>query len=231
MTTYRFKKPKASLLREQISDEIRQAILTGKLKPGDKLREVDIAEQMGVSRSSVREALLLLKQEGLVVSRPYKDTIVTQYSEKEVQEVLIPIRLTLEIFAARNGIRKLTEHDIATFSSYIHAMKTAAESDNPNTDESKTIVLENDIAFHSHLVHMCDFENIHVIWTSIINPIRLYFIQLKTYEDLYKLQWTEHQILLDSFMEGDQDKMEEALRRHIRGEYMLDKLGEKFPYS
>lgn len=230
MTTFRFKKPKTSLLREQISDEIRQAILTGKLKPGEKLREVDISEQMGVSRSSVREALLLLKQEGLVLSRPYKDTIVMQYSKKEIEEVLLPIRLTLELFAARNGLENLQESDIAVFSSYISAMRSATESGELDKLEKQSIIMENDIAFHSHLVQLCDYGNIHSIWTSIVNPIRLYFMEMRKYEDLADLQWGEHQLLLDAFREGDGERIEQALKRHIRGEYLPDKDGKKFPF-
>ncbi|HZG88109.1 GntR family transcriptional regulator [Paenibacillus sp.] len=217
MSPYPFKKPKASLLREQISDEIRQAILTGLIKPGDKLRELDIAEQMGVSRSSVREALLLLKQEGLVVTRPYKDTVVVQYSAKEIVEVLLPVRLTIELYAVRHGLPNMTEQDAAAFAGYTDKMKDALKH---GKQEAKKIILENDIAFHNHLVKLCDSDNIHTIWAGIVNPIRLHFVERGKYDDyLTEIQHAEHRQLLDLFLGGDIEKIQEVLREHITGEY------------
>lgn len=67
--------------------------------PGDKLVELDLSAQLGTSRAPVREALRQLEQEGLVVSYPYRGTEVLSVSQEEIEQVLVPIQLTIERFA------------------------------------------------------------------------------------------------------------------------------------
>ena len=95
MSDFRFETEKATSLRHKISNNIRKAIFHGKLKPGDRLIEIDLANQMGVSRGPIREAMRMLEQEGVINSQPYKDTMVAEISLEEVLEVLTPIRWSL----------------------------------------------------------------------------------------------------------------------------------------
>src|SRR5262245_2591404 len=90
-------------LRHQVLETLREAIITGRFQPGNRLVEEELCLQLGVSRGPVREALRQLEQEGLVVSFPYRATEVIGVSEEEVREVLIPMRLTLERFAFRHA--------------------------------------------------------------------------------------------------------------------------------
>ena len=83
----------------------------GHLKPGDRIVEEDVSAQLTVSRGPVPEALRQLEQEGLVVFYPYRGTEVFGVSQKEVDEILVPIRLTLEGFAFRHALPRLTEED------------------------------------------------------------------------------------------------------------------------
>ena len=91
-------------MRQRATDVLRAAIINGRLVPGDRLKEAELSEQLGISRAPVREALRQLEHEGLVVSLPYRATEVLGISQEEIAEVLVPIRLTLETFAFRRAL-------------------------------------------------------------------------------------------------------------------------------
>ena len=112
-------------LRHWIADTLREAIITGRLEPGDRLRELDLSQQMKVSRGPVREALRQLEQEGLIVSFPHRGTEVVGVSAEEVRHVLIPIRLTLERFAFRHALPILAEDDFVILERLVHEMREA----------------------------------------------------------------------------------------------------------
>ena len=209
MSEFRFDEQKNTSLRHKITDEIRKAVFQGKLKPGDRLREVEVAKQMGVSRGPIREAIRMLEQEGVLVSQPYKDTMVAEISREEVVEVLLPIRLTLEMFAIRKALPNLDEHHRDNLSSIIEDMrKAAAENDLYK-------VVDCDLAFHEYWLTLSDVPNMLGIWTSIYNRIRLHFIvEGQAYDNLAPLV-DSHTLLLQTIMEGDLAQINELLAKHI----------------
>src|SRR4051812_36785971 len=99
-------------LRRRATEVLRAAIVDGAMEPGDRLKEVEISEQLGVSRSTVREALRQLEHEGLVVQSPYRATEVLGVSQQEITEVLVPIRLTIESSAFRQAMTRLEPADL-----------------------------------------------------------------------------------------------------------------------
>ncbi len=105
---------------------MREAVITGKFLPGDRLIEEELSQQMGISRGPVREALRQLEQEGLVVSFPYRATEVIGVSDEEVRDVLLPIRLTLERFAFRHALPLLEETDFTTCPCLFSSLRTTS---------------------------------------------------------------------------------------------------------
>lgn len=209
MTNFKFDEQKTTSLRHKITEDIRKAILQGKLKPGDRLREVEISKQMGVSRGPVREAMRMLEQEGLLYSHPYKETMVAEISGEEVLEVLIPIRLTIEQFALRKGLPHIQQGDIERLSGFVEEMKEGARQKN------LARIVECDLAFHEHLVGIAKMNNLMTIWTSIYNQMRLHFImQGQSYEDYNEL-WKDHKKLLQVVKEGDMEQIAQELKQHI----------------
>ena len=75
-------------LRDVVFKTLRQAILTGELKPGERLMEIHLANKLGVSRTPIREAIRMLEQEGLAVTIPRKGAQVAKMTEKDLQDVL-----------------------------------------------------------------------------------------------------------------------------------------------
>ncbi|MFK7692707.1 GntR family transcriptional regulator [Paenibacillus sp. HJGM_3] len=209
MNEFRFEEQKATSLRHRITDDIRKAIFHGKLRPGDRLREVDLSQQMGVSRGPIREAIRMLEQEGLLLSHPYKETTVAEINGEEVQEVLIPIRLTLEKYAIRKALPKVGEAELEKLSSIVQRMKEAAKLKN------LPVMVDLDIQFHEYLIGLAETPGLFNTWTSICNRIRLYFIkQGLMYKNLNDL-WKEHEALLAVIRSGDIEKILGELTAHI----------------
>ena len=99
-------------IREQIADRIRADVLSGRLSEGTSLREQTLAKQYGVSRAPIRDALLQLTQEGLLVAKPNCGVKVGSPSGEEIQPLVIELRRKIEVFALRKVFGKLTEADI-----------------------------------------------------------------------------------------------------------------------
>jgi DNA-binding GntR family transcriptional regulator len=97
-------------LRSHIEQQVRKAILNGTFKPGERLVETAIAEQLGVSRAPVREALSALEREGIVVNVPRRGYSVIDFTDKDIDEVY-SLRLLLEIGALRRAVYRFTEKE------------------------------------------------------------------------------------------------------------------------
>lgn len=106
-------------LRELVFETLREAIISGSLRPGERLMEVQLAEEMGVSRTPVREAIRKLELEGFVVMVPRKGAYVANYSFKDITEVF-EIRSALESLAAGLAAERITEEEIEQLERALH---------------------------------------------------------------------------------------------------------------
>ncbi len=114
---------KAITLRDLVYDQIRQAILERRLKPGDHMREQELTKMLSVSRTPLREALGLLERDGLVVNYPNRGWFVTKFSSAEISEIFV-LRSGLESMAADLMIDRLNEEDLAELEAMIEAQST-----------------------------------------------------------------------------------------------------------
>mgnify|MGYP001766195058 CR=1 FL=1 len=105
-----FSKIEQRTVDDEILARLRAAIVNGRLKPGDRLPEADLAQQLDVSRIPVREALRTLEQEGLVTRQPNRGCYVTSFSRKDVEEVF-SLRARLEVMAIELATPRMTAED------------------------------------------------------------------------------------------------------------------------
>jgi GntR family colanic acid and biofilm gene transcriptional regulator len=116
-------------LRFQTSEKIRTGILSGSLKPGERLVERELAEQLGTSLTVVREALVQLETEGFITKRPNSATFITQLSSCEIEQILV-VRRVLEGFAFEEAARKATQERIGILEAlHQEAVEAARSSD------------------------------------------------------------------------------------------------------
>jgi DNA-binding GntR family transcriptional regulator len=117
------------LTRERyVAEVLRDAILRGDLKPGEKLDQSGIAKRLRVSRTPVRNALLILSNEGLVEMAPHLGAVVSEISAEEVEEVYF-LRGILEGIAARLGAERMTDEHIASLRAVLDAMDASSDPD------------------------------------------------------------------------------------------------------
>ncbi len=169
---------KRSPRREQVVDYLREAITVGRYADGDRLIEERIARELATSRGPVREALRQLEHEGLVVSYPYRGAVVLGVSEEEIQEVLIPIRLTLERFSFTKALEQMGDADFAELAKEVWMMAEAARA-----GELLRLV-EADIRFHEFVLSRSGQPHTTQVWRSIAPRIRAYFFRYGLAADL-----------------------------------------------
>lgn len=199
-----------SSLKHQIAEEIKRMIFEGKLKQGEKITETQFSESLQVSRTSVREAVLLLELEGLLISEAYKETKVTTISQEEVLEVLIPMRLQIETFSLKKGFLIWSETTKSQFRNILDDMRKAV------LYEDFTTFIELDIQLHGLIVQSSGLDNITRIWESIVNRIRLHFLYQNSRSGTLKKWLKEHEDLVDILVNGSSlNEAVAALRGHI----------------
>jgi len=196
--------------RQQALQALRSAITGGTLQPGDRLIETDIAAQLGVSRGSVREAIRHLEQEGLVISYPYRATEVLGISQQEIEEVLVPIRLTIERFAFREALPRLGEEDLTALEYLVAEMEIAA------TRNDWDQLVEADVRFHTLVIERSAQVHSLQIWQAIEPRVRAHFRRDAPAHPSPHAVAAQHVHLLAALALRDEGKVLAALDKHIR---------------
>ena len=155
----------ARTLRQSVTEAIRRAILQGDLLPGVQINQVQIAEQLGVSRGPVREALGQLEEEGLIRNVPYKGTFVTEITEEYIRE-LYDVRGLIETFAVRLAAEAATADDRREIEQVMQAMERALNA------EAVTQFAELDVQFHFLLIRSAHHSLLLQSWRSIEMGVR-----------------------------------------------------------
>ena len=196
-------------MRQRATDVLRAAIVSGRLVPGDRLKEAELSEKLGISRAPVREALRQLEHEGLVVSLPYRATEVLGISQEEIAEVLVPIRLTLETFAFRRALPLLSGDDLDALGVLVQTMRQAGAIGDLDA------LAEADVRFHELVIERSGQQHCLQIWRSIQPRVRAYFRRDAPIHSRADEIADEHEELLDVLRRGDETQLLETLRHHI----------------
>lgn len=200
-------------MRDRVVDELRRAITRGDLAPGERLTEWTVANQLGVSRGPVREGMLELEREGLLRINPNRGAIVMGMTDEELLDLLLPIRLTIERFAATALSQSVPDTTVADLESHLAAMTAAAERG--DTDA----VMETDLAFHRCMVEASEHAHALQLWQSIYPRIgaQLHRIGRGRTGSLPQIPG-EHRALIELLQNGDAERLAEALEQHILGD-------------
>ena len=209
-------------LKDRVVMNIRQAIATGIMKPGDRLVEADIATQMDVSRAPVREAIRLLEQEGFVMSIPRKGSFVIELDRQDIEEIY-SLRTALESLAVRLAVPRMAPADIDELEALVDEMRQAAdEKDVPQ-------LVESDLAFHERIVSLASHGRLLETWLRMSTQLRLFFaIKDQLYHNLRDMVDTHHPILT-AVRAGDVELAQQTISEHIvsAGELVLAHLDEE----
>lgn len=193
---------------ERAAEALRQALFAGDLAPGTPLREVALADSLGIGRSTVREAMAVLAAEGLVTRIPNRGVLVTTHDSEQVEDVM-HARLVLE--AA--GVRAWHEASAADRQGVRHAFDTYARL----IDDEAPVraVSEAHLRFHISLVALTASTRLVAVATSLAAEIRLALAHVDRVRGDVLEQLDAHRRLLTLLESGDGDATIAELRAHL----------------
>jgi DNA-binding GntR family transcriptional regulator len=185
---------KAISLREQVVVQIRQAIIEGLLKPGDHITEKSLTDKLAVSRTPIREALILLESEGLVVSIPHRGHFVRSFTVEDV-DTIFSMRTALENFAAHRILPDFTPADKTHLTDLIEAQEKYIKR------ADFKLVRSTDVAFHHYLINRANHALLVRNWGEISAQIAaLLYIRaeaIPSYDELLAVK--DHQAIVDAY--------------------------------
>ena len=213
---------KQKYLRDHIFEKLQQAIYSGKLKSGERLTEKKIAEELGVSRTPVREALYRLTSLGLIKMIPHRGFLISRWSSKEIEDV-IELRSVLEAFAGRLAIRHISEKEIDELKDLINKMRKAVSK----RDVIKASCLNS--LFHDKIVLASRNKELSEVMEPIKNKIYHFRIISISTPNRLKKSFEEHKKILDAIINKDSELAQELISQHIKkvGLIIKGKIKEK----
>jgi DNA-binding GntR family transcriptional regulator len=197
-------------LKEKVYWVIKNRILSFELKPGEKIQESEIAQELGVSRTPVREALNKLEQEGLIKIFSNKGYFVSDVTSKEIEE-LYEIREVLEILAIRSSARHSRQEDWA------HLEQILLKNDKDRNSEKPTGQLFKDShRFHEEIARISGNRSLQQILNAISEKInRLQWMDI-FFIDRAKISRDEHLEILKCLKRGKIEQAVTLTQRHIQ---------------
>lgn len=194
-------------LQDEIVHALREAIVSGKLLPGQRLIETEMAETFSVSRAPLREALRQLSADGLVQIIPRKGTFVVELSDDDIREIY-SLRLALESLATEILMKDITAKQLTTLQAVIEEMEKAQRQ----SERWRLVGL--DIRFHELICRMSGHSRLYKAWSRMGDQLRSYFAAAD-----YLLEDTQiihsHKQLIAAISGGDEKEAYETLRVHI----------------
>ena len=197
------------VLSHDIYDSIRDAILDGRLEPGERIVETAIAEQMGVSRAPLREALRQLERDGLLDVETHRETRVVSLGLDDIKELHL-IRTVLETLAYQYAAQRLSNKDMAPFEILVENMEKAAQAGDAN------LLGQYDYEFHELLCKSSGWPRLYRIWSDQHVLLRLWFnVVAKSHDNKMIATATSHRFLLEAIKANDKNAIARQVYDHI----------------
>lgn len=198
-------------LRDVVFQTLRTAILRGELKPGERLMELQLADQLGVSRTPVREAIRMLEQEGLAVTTPRKGAQVARMTEKDMEEVL-QIRTVLEELAARLSCGRITEKELDELRAAM--VNFEQKTENGSLEEMG----EADSAFHDVIYRASGNQKLLNLLNNLREQIFRYRIEYLKDRSSYPVLIREHREICEALQMRDGERASKKVRLHLKNQ-------------
>lgn len=195
-------------LRDVVFNTLREAILRGNLKPGERLMELQLADMLGVSRTPIREAIRMLEQEGLAITIPRRGAEVAKISLKDMEDFL-EIRETLDELAAQLACRRITAEQLER----LKEAKLQFEESTKSVDVKK--IADADVAFHDVIYEATCNPKLVAQLNNLREQIFRYRVEyIKDTKNHPKLI-AEHQKIYDAIVKRDEGAAKDATNVHV----------------
>lgn len=193
-------------IREQIAQQLRTDIISGDLPENTKLKEHALAERFGVSRGPIRDVLIQLSKEGLLISKNNCGSMVNSAPQSQTQPLMISLRLNIETYALEQCIKTLTKDDFLNIERILDNLSHAF------SQEDYTLVTDLDMSFHHYFVNKAGGEELVNLWKPFVYRMRMNYKRITNAEACYK----EHNNILQALKDKDIEAVIKALKANIR---------------
>ena len=196
-------------LRDVVFNTLRQAILRGEFKPGERLMEIQLANKLGVSRTPIREAIRKLELEGLVIMIPRKGAEVADITEKSLRDVL-EVRKALEELAVQLACEKITQEEL-------EELEHAGENFKKVLKKSKDIteVAEADVRFHDVIYMATDNQKLILLLNNLREQMYRYRVEYLKREEAHPQLIAEHAAIIEYISKGEKKAATDVMCKHI----------------
>lgn len=198
-------------LRDVVFNTLRQAILKGELKPGERLMEIALAERLGVSRTPIREAMRKLELEGLVVMIPRRGAQVANITEKDLNDVL-EVRIALENMAIEKACKRMSEEELDRL------WQAAREFERTMAEGNLVRLAEADVAFHEIIYQASDNCRLIQVLNNLREQIYRYRVEYLKEEETRNVLVKEHEELYNAVKARDVERAQEISFEHIENQ-------------
>lgn len=195
-------------LRDVVFNTLRQAILRGELKPGERLIEIQLANKLGVSRTPIREAIRKLELEGLVLMIPRKGAEVAEITEKSLRDVL-EVRRALEELAVQLACEKITKEEIRELE------RVAKEFQQVVNSSDITEIAEVDVCFHDIIYTATDNQKLIQLLNNLREQMYRYRVEYLKRDGVFPQLIAEHEAIIRHIENNEKEKATEVMCRHI----------------
>lgn len=195
-------------LRDVVFNTLRQAILTGELKPGERLMEIHLADKLGVSRTPIREAIRKLELEGLVTMIPRKGAEVARITEKSMNDVL-EVRRAMDALCAELACERITDEETEQLRQACVVFETAVK-----TRDVKKIA-QADVELHDIIVKATGNQRLVQLINNLSEQMYRYRFEYIKDTSQHQRLIEEHRVIYESILKKDRETASQAARVHI----------------
>jgi DNA-binding GntR family transcriptional regulator len=211
------KRKKKRLLREQVYNGIKDAIVNGELEPGRRLIEERLAEDMTTSRTPVREAIQKLEKEGLIYRLTKGGFAVKGVTEDEVEEVF-GLRGVLESYAGSLAVSRITENEVKALQEIIKLEEACLKNLNPEE------FIRLDSEFHDVLYRAAKNTRLYALLNDLRDYMYRYRVIISRYQKKPQVAISDHKELLSSIKAKNTRQIEKIVKKHMaRGKELIKK--------
>lgn len=196
-----------TLYRNEIYQYMKNAILNGELKPGERIVETRWAKRLGVSQSPVREAIMELEMVGLVENKPFSGTFVKEITLKEVMDAY-RVRASLEVLGVTEAIAQITDEELEDIYLTMMEMQKAAE------ERDNSSFIEKDALFHQKIMEASDNSMLLKLWKQCKIIESTHFSATMSSKNLSCLA-LRHGDIYDALKSRDKERAVEVISAHI----------------
>jgi len=200
---------KKIILHEEIADNLKEMIMVGELKEGNKIKEDDFCASMGISKTPLREALRVLSTEGLIKHVPNRGSYVSKPSFEEIKE-MFDVMSALEGVCARTAAEKMTNKEL----SQLEKLHKKLE-ENFERKDRKTYIHYNNL-YHTFLQEIAGNRTLNNIVNGLRQKILLHRFQSLNLPERFEESINEHRKILETFRKKDSKKAEALMMSHLK---------------